>query len=58
MNKKIRVVGWIIEAELSDGRIVTLDIEDIAGDVDNVLARIEEEETLEDYIYQVRRGSK
>lgn len=55
MAKKLTIVGWVIEAELSDGRIVALDIgDDVAQEVDDELSWMQENDEIEDYIIKTR----
>ena len=55
MKKKIKIVSWIIEAELNDGRVVKLDTDkQSSSEVDSFINDIEEKCEVEDWILKVK----
>jgi len=59
VKKKLVVTDWIIEAGLSDGRRVTLDVDKgAAAEVDSFFAEAEEKMELEDWIVEDRGRKK
>lgn len=49
VKRKLTITGWILEVSLSDGRIVTLDVDDDAARaIDDFLTGIESNKEVED----------